>query len=568
MSTDFADARGAPAPAGGRRPLRWVSTANPFYVVSAALFLGGLRASFEARDGDWQVGALLAGLTAYTLLLAATGWLLVHALRVWDDARTVLLLVVLMFLATSVTFDETVVFAPPLGVLCCVGGLLFAAAVSEGVLRSIRLRLPLGFRVPYYLALGLFFLYPLLLKPFVADPHGEPLMWLLFAFPAAAGVVALTLIPAAHRGPGYVRDTGSPWPWPWPFYPWSLFVFLGVFVPVRANLLCVSFHLLKFAEYDGFIFAPYFLVTFGFAVAVVLVEASPRRAGLVALGVPPVMAVLASIGHSADPVYNEFLGHFRDRLGGTPLFLTVLLSAGFYSYAMLRRVPFAVEGLTFAVAALSVVGPDDLRPDLRSAPALTPLVAVAAVQLLLGLWRHDPWRCLIAAGGVALTAGAACPLWDYGVPVRGLVTYHLTVVCLLALGAAFRRDEFGKMLQFLGTAAVLIASAGALAALAGLPNEPLAWAIGTYPLAMAGLLAVYGWLTGYWLSSAVAVLIAAGWAGAVDVRGYLALRKLVVGLDAITLSLAVFAGAFGISWTKRYRPRPTAVEVPVGPPEG
>ena len=32
--------------------------------------------------------------------------------RVWNDVRTVLLLVVLMFLATSVTFDELLVMHP------------------------------------------------------------------------------------------------------------------------------------------------------------------------------------------------------------------------------------------------------------------------------------------------------------------------------------------------------------------------------------------------------------------------------------------------------------------------
>lgn len=566
MSTE-SDARGAPAPAGGRRPLRWLSTANPFYVVSAALFLGGLRASFEARDGDWQVGALLAGLAAYTGLLAVTGWLLVRLLLVWDDARTVLLLVVLLFLATSVTFDQTVVFAPRTGILCCVGGLVFAAAVSEAVLRSIRLQLPVGFRLPYHLALGLFFLYPLLLQPFVGDPHGETLMWLLFAFPAAAGVVALTLLPAARRGPDLTRDSGSPWPWP--FYPWSLFVFLGLFVPVRANLLCVSFHLLKFAEYDGFIFAPYFLVPFGLAVAVVLLEigvATPRRgAALAALCVPPVLAVLASVGHSADPTYNEFLGHFQRRLGGTPLFLTVLAAAGFYGYAMIRKAPFAVEGLSAAVAALAVVGAKDLRPSVTDFDP-TPLLVVTGAQLLMGLWRRDPWRCLAAAGGLVLAAGAVCPLWANDIPVRLLVTYHLAAACLLALGAAFRRTDLGQLCQFLGTAAVLVGCVAALAGLAGLPSEPLAWAVGTYPLSLAGLLAVYGRLTGYRLASAVAAVIAAGWAAAVGVRGYLVLRKLVVGLDAIVLSLAVFAAAFGVSWAKRHRP--ARVEVPVGPPEG
>src|SRR4051812_12253754 len=152
----------APDPGG---LLRWLCTSNPFYVVSAGLFLVGLWISFGAQTRDVDTYALMSGLAGYTLLLAVTACLLVHFVAVWDDVRTVLLLVVLLFLATSVTFDEVLVSNPSRGVACYLGGLLFAIAVSEGVLRSIRLVLPGWFRVPYYLILALFFLYPLALSP-------------------------------------------------------------------------------------------------------------------------------------------------------------------------------------------------------------------------------------------------------------------------------------------------------------------------------------------------------------------------------------------------------------------
>ena len=67
--------------------------------------------------------ALMGGLAGYTLLLAAAALLLVRFAGVWDDVRTVLLLVVLMFLATSVTFDELLVLDPARGTLVNVGGL-------------------------------------------------------------------------------------------------------------------------------------------------------------------------------------------------------------------------------------------------------------------------------------------------------------------------------------------------------------------------------------------------------------------------------------------------------------
>jgi len=153
-------------------PLAWVGpwlirhlcTSNPFYVISAGLFLAGLFASFEAHAGEVETWALMSGLAGYTLLLAATAFLRVRFAGAWDDLRTVLLLVVLLFLATSVTFDEVLVLEPRRGVACYLVGLLFAVLVSEAVLRGIRLRLPAWFRLPYYLILALFFLYPLLLS--------------------------------------------------------------------------------------------------------------------------------------------------------------------------------------------------------------------------------------------------------------------------------------------------------------------------------------------------------------------------------------------------------------------
>jgi hypothetical protein len=95
--------------ATARALLHWVSCSNPFYVISAGLFLVGLRLSFPAQASEVETWSLMGGLAGYTLLLALTACLLVRFARAWQDLRTVLLLVVLMFLATSVTFDEVLI---------------------------------------------------------------------------------------------------------------------------------------------------------------------------------------------------------------------------------------------------------------------------------------------------------------------------------------------------------------------------------------------------------------------------------------------------------------------------
>ncbi len=196
-----------------RSLIRWVSCNNPFYAISALMVCLGLWVSFGGQAQAAQTWALMAGMTGYTLLLAGTACLLVRFLGVWDDVRTVMLLAVLMFLATSVTFDEVLAVAPQRGVGCCVGGLAFAVTVSEGMLHGARLTLPLAFRLPYLLMLALFFLYPAALAPLLEYLRNEELEWALSCFSPAAGLVVLTLLPAIRRGRAYVRDNGSPWPW-------------------------------------------------------------------------------------------------------------------------------------------------------------------------------------------------------------------------------------------------------------------------------------------------------------------------------------------------------------------
>src|SRR5204862_2919733 len=132
-----------------------------------------------------------------------------------------------------------------------------------------------------------------------------------------------------------VRDNGSPWRWP--LYPWALFGVLALAVPARAFLLCWSMHLLDGRDLDRLIFGPYFLVPFGLALAVLLLEAglvSGSRGVLgAALAAPLGLVALALAGHRSDSVYRGFFEIFTARLGGDPLYVTLLAVAGFYVYA-------------------------------------------------------------------------------------------------------------------------------------------------------------------------------------------------------------------------------------------
>ena len=70
-----------------RRLMHWLYTNNPFYAISAALVFIGLRMSFDTDGPTFQSGSLMFGLTAYTLLLAATAWFLIRYGNLWQDVR-------------------------------------------------------------------------------------------------------------------------------------------------------------------------------------------------------------------------------------------------------------------------------------------------------------------------------------------------------------------------------------------------------------------------------------------------------------------------------------------------
>ena len=211
--------------------------------------------------------ALSLGLAAYTLLLATTACFLIRRGKLWDDLRSLLILIVMMFLAMATSGDDAMAADPRTGALGCAAGLGFAVVVTEIVLHAIRLRLPGWYRTAYYAILSLVFLYPIALSPVLSEPESPRLQLALFAFSPLAAACLLLLIPAARGGAAYVATNGSPWRWP--LYPWSLFFVIAIGVALRCYSLCFSFH---YVNGSRTIFGPYFLVPIGLAVALVWLE--------------------------------------------------------------------------------------------------------------------------------------------------------------------------------------------------------------------------------------------------------------------------------------------------------
>jgi hypothetical protein len=463
--------------------------------------------------------------------------------------RTILLLVVLMFLAASVAIDDTLVGRPSLGRAYFVGALIFAAVVSEGVLRGVRLRLPAGYRVPYYLILALFFLYPVALSPWINAPASEAMHWGLFAFSPLAGLVFLTLIPAVRKGPRYVANNGSPWRWP--LYPWVLFGFLALGVCGRAYYLCMSFH--NVHAYQS-IFGPYFLIPFLLALDVLLLEAglvtNSRAVLRTALAVPLGLVMLAAVGHRSDAVYQHFLKMVYVDLGGMPLFLALVAVAGYYLYAFLRKVPKAPELLCTALFALAVVGPATTGRGTLEAPHPLPIFAISVLQLGLWVAQRASWRALVGLGCLATSVTVAVPGW-WSLPIgsQEVIAFHVGLAVVLAVGT-FCDDLLGRALQTLG--AILIMFAGLAAVVgpqrgaAGLPPE----LVNVYPVVMALFAFGYARLSGHQLFVHAALACLGAWTIARAGQAYAAVKRNVVGLDAIALGLVFFVLAALISLGK------------------
>ncbi|MGO9111798.1 MAG: hypothetical protein ACLP9L_21435 [Thermoguttaceae bacterium] len=508
---------------------------NPFYCVSAFLVLWGLGKSFHLHGAATQPELLMTGLAGYALLLAAVGCLLIRGGQLWEDIRTILLLIVLIFLAISMSFDEVLSADLATGRLYFLGGLAFSVVLSELVLRAVRLRLPILFRLPYYALLALFFLYPLLLGPWQDQENDPHIRWLLAGFLPLAGLVALSLLPAIRRGANYVRDNGSPWQWPW--YPWPLFVVLGVGVGLRSYALCVSFHP---SRGPATMFEPYLLVPFLFAVNILLLEIgiASRQPGLLRwmMAAPLGLLLLSTWTFAAIPESINLRRMLLDACGCSPLFLTLLAVTALYAVALVRRLPHAVHWLTMATAVLVVVGPSTESFRGPFSLQVWPLVLLTAIQLCAAIrYRSSLHSLLTAVCAIALL----CVAWPEAIGTRyyGAISAHLLLFAMLLIGAVLR----DRVAQFLQRMAVLEILFGCVFVLSG---EAERWSIARrevlmiYPGLMLMIAASYGyWLRNHWYQT-ISLLILACWIVALSGHGYRSLRTTVAGIDQITLGMA------------------------------
>lgn len=538
---------------GGWTQQRIAASGNPFYLISACLVFYGLRTLFPTAEDPTYAWTLSIFLMLFTGVLAVTAVAIVRLGRVWDDARSILLIIALLFVALSVSCDGHVVESLAGGSGLLAGGLLFAVLVSEGVLRGLRLALPLCYRVPYYALLALFFGYPLFLTLLLQHGSHTSRELGLVGFTPAVALVLLGLLFAVRRGgesravASRSKDSVQPWAWPW--YPWALFGLLTVAAGLRAYLLSVSFAVGNGAAAP---FAPYLLIPLVLAIGTLAVAAAARerhpRLRLFGLCMPPLAFLLAIIGADHGPALL-LLEHIVVAVD-SPVRLTWVASLMLYAFAWSQGSRQAPIWLLGCFAAGSTITGGTISVATLTEPQAVILLPVGVLLLAVGLRQRVSALTFV---GMGVTLGAACLAFEgtWFTRYAGLLPLHLFLASTIVMGALYR-DDFAQILEHAGAIALTACAPGALCFGESFVPGISLLLLSAYASVIVLVLAGYGLL----LRSRIHLQAASGCVGLVLVvvawknRASLATIRWPAGLGTVLCGTAALGVAIWVSGVK------------------
>lgn len=446
--------------------LKFCYIQNPFYLVGTFLVLFGFQQSLGNEPNLAASGLLVSLLALYTLLLAGMAIVIIRLGRVWEDARTILLVIVLLFFMLSTSLDVVLLQAPLLGTCLLSTGLLFSIGLSESLLRTLRIGLAAQYRWPYYAMLILLFLHPVATAWISYYALYSARTWAIYGFPTLAAVALLSLLPAARTRAEEEPATGTPWPWP--LYPWSLFVYLTLGFVIRSWWVTISFEaILGEASY----FRPFFLLPIVLAWSALLLEMGKARESVLTQGIglllPLIGLLLGFPGEGSTQLESALYSGLAGSVGSPPQ-LAVWSLLAFYAWAWLRKTAVA-EVFVIGLALLaSVIGRQTFDWYSLAQPQPLVLTFVAGSVLALAITRKSTWRAALC-GAMALAAarysGASVGsgLWFW--------QWHGPLLAFLAMSAIFNDDLARGLREIAWRITPALAAAAAL----------------VYPLAMPGL---------------------------------------------------------------------------------
>lgn len=464
--------------------LRFVYNHNPFYVLSALLVLYGLNLAFAGSIDPVKCWLLTKLLVGYMLMLAGASVLVVRLGRVWEDARTLVLLVVVLMVALAASFDRVCLDDDALAARLLATGGCFSLLLSELLIWALRVRLPWVYRGPFYLQLALLFAYPVWLGHLSLEDETTQLAWYVLGFSTFAAVSMLLLVPAARQQGRDVAVNGTPWGWP--LYPWSLFVIVGVGLTLRTFAISLSFEPTK-----GFMtgFQAYFLIPLVYAWLLLWFEsAAGRPTAWVPAMLPLALVAMAFPGAPASVAQLRYLALLRDTVG-SPIQITLVLLVLHFAYLWARRVRAGEIGLLASLCGLAVVDSQTIAWGALAPVNLWPLGAAAAILTVRAIVMRNSLRAWMLLG--IFIGSLSFWLRDTRfVANNGYLPIHLFVVAALLIGAVVWDDvakNFARRVAEFLMIAAMVAAIGNRFVFPGLP----AGANALYALALAGVALLY-----------------------------------------------------------------------------
>lgn len=559
ISTSPAGHEQGTAPHAGFRFAKFLCTQNPFYLLSVCFVLHGTSLWLNGSHEEYEALPLFLLICSYIFMMSLTAVTVIRKANLWEDARSLLLLVPLLLVELSLTLDDPLITDPLRGGLMVICAFMFAAGVIELLLRGLRLRLPWLYRLPLHALMGSIVLYPLAIVPAL---HNEEAVisasWRIYLFGPLSSLLVLSLIPAVRKGAGYVRENGTPWGWP--LYPWTVFSFLILAAGARGYSYSLSFDPVLEQSYNDAMgleaaWGMYFLTPLLLAVAFLLLEFGivTRRTNIsfLAMIVPAAACGSIVLEWNYSLPYRLFHLEFTSTIA-SPLFVGLCGATLFYFAALQRRVPLALPAFTLALLVFTVVGPKTVDPWTVSGFQPLPLMLAGGVLLTRGIFDRRSGRFFLGLAEITLWIGVE--FWPYWGSFTLLTYFAHTLLggCLLS-GVCFR-DDLSRDFLFLGMIGLCLAAFVALVHPPGLPSWLPDWSRPVYVLGLiaTALMIAYPCRLPLFFYAATAMLLGTTIESGrllvellqsfVDWRG---LSSFLIGFALLLLGILVSAGKAG-----------------------
>jgi hypothetical protein len=341
---------------GSKRAPHWARflyTENPFYLISCFLILYGIQLMALNRPTALSRAIVMSSsIGFYAVVMAITVIVVVRLAKVWQDARSIFLVVLIALAAYSSGFDETCVNDPQMAWWFAGAGGVLTLCLIESVVRCCRLRLPGAYRMAMYAMFFVFMFAPPIFGGWVRTRNESAAGWSSVIFSVAFAAAMLLMIPAMRRRGLDLRHNVSPWKWP--AYPLAAFFILIVLAGIRVHAIWMSF---------GFYgrpvrFEPFLIMPLVFSGLILLAEVDLRRRKLMrpcattAMFASPLL-LLAAVnqqGETSLPIASSLAYYAGSAVNVSLGALIVLLM-----YLSLARLPRASTMMAAAIVVTAVL---------------------------------------------------------------------------------------------------------------------------------------------------------------------------------------------------------------------